>query len=32
LAQGYRTRDIQSAETKLVGTVEMGKRVLEALE
>jgi 3-isopropylmalate dehydrogenase len=32
LAQGYRTRDIQSAETKLVGTVEMGKLVLEALE
>jgi 3-isopropylmalate dehydrogenase len=32
LAQGYRTRDIQSAGTKLVGTAEMGKLVLEALE
>jgi 3-isopropylmalate dehydrogenase len=32
LAQGYRTRDIHSAGTKLVGTAEMGKLVLEALE
>ena len=31
LAQGYRTRDIQSPGTKLLGTVEMGRLVLEAL-
>jgi 3-isopropylmalate dehydrogenase len=31
LAQGYRTRDIQSPGTKLVGTAEMGTLVLEAL-
>jgi 3-isopropylmalate dehydrogenase len=31
LAQGYRTRDIQSAGTKLVGTAEMGRQVLAAL-
>jgi 3-isopropylmalate dehydrogenase len=31
LAQGYRTRDIQSAGTKLVGTAEMGAKVLAAL-
>jgi 3-isopropylmalate dehydrogenase len=31
LAQGYRTRDIQSPGTKLVGTTEMGKLVLAAL-
>jgi 3-isopropylmalate dehydrogenase len=31
LAQGYRTRDIQAPGTKLVGTAEMGKLVLEAL-
>jgi len=32
LAQGYRTRDIQSPGTKLLGTAEMGRFVLEALE
>jgi 3-isopropylmalate dehydrogenase len=31
LTQGYRTRDIQSPGTKLLGTVEMGRLVLEAL-
>ena len=31
LAQGYRTRDIQSSGMKPVGTAEMGKFVLEAL-
>ncbi|MGH8070670.1 MAG: 3-isopropylmalate dehydrogenase [Candidatus Entotheonellia bacterium] len=31
LAQGYRTRDIQSPGTKLVDTAEMGALVLEAL-
>jgi 3-isopropylmalate dehydrogenase len=31
LAQGYRTRDIQSPGTKLLGTAEMGTFVLEAL-
>jgi 3-isopropylmalate dehydrogenase len=31
LAQGYRTRDIQSPGTTLVGTAEMGLLVLEAL-
>jgi 3-isopropylmalate dehydrogenase len=31
LAQGYRTRDIRAPGTKLMGTAEMGKRVLEAL-
>jgi 3-isopropylmalate dehydrogenase len=31
LAQGYRTRDIQSPGTKPVGTAEMGALVLEAL-
>jgi 3-isopropylmalate dehydrogenase len=31
LAQGYRTRDIRAPGTKLLGTAEMGKRVLEAL-
>jgi 3-isopropylmalate dehydrogenase len=31
LAQGHRTRDIQSPGTKLVGTAEMGKLLLEAL-
>lgn len=32
LAQGYRTRDIQSSGTTLVGTVEMGQQVLAALD
>ena len=32
LAQGYRTRDIQAPGTRLVGTAEMGKLVLEALQ
>ena len=31
LAQGYRTRDIQSPGTKLLGTAQMGTFVLEAL-
>jgi len=31
LAQGYRTRDIQSPGTKLLGTAEMGRFVVEAL-
>ena len=31
LAQGYRTRDIQSPGKKLLGTAEMGRFVLEAL-
>jgi 3-isopropylmalate dehydrogenase len=31
LAQGYRTRDIQSSGTTLVGTAEMGTLVLQAL-
>jgi 3-isopropylmalate dehydrogenase len=31
LVQGYRTRDIQSPGTKLLGTAEMGRLVLEAL-
>jgi len=31
LAQGYRTRDIQSQGTKLLSTAEMGRFVLEAL-
>ena len=31
LAQGYRTRDIQSPGTKLLGTAEMGRLVLAAL-
>jgi len=31
LAQGYRTRDIQSSGTTLVGTAEMGALVLQAL-
>jgi 3-isopropylmalate dehydrogenase len=31
LAQGYRTRDLQAPGTKVVGTAEMGKRLLEAL-
>jgi 3-isopropylmalate dehydrogenase len=31
LAQGYRTRDIQSPGTKLLGTAEMGRFVLDAL-
>ncbi|HXH14133.1 MAG TPA: 3-isopropylmalate dehydrogenase [Alphaproteobacteria bacterium] len=32
LAQGYRTRDIQSPGTTLVGTTEMGQQVLAALK
>jgi 3-isopropylmalate dehydrogenase len=31
LAQGYRTRDIEAPGTKLLGTAQMGKLVLEAL-
>jgi 3-isopropylmalate dehydrogenase len=31
LAQGYRTRDIQAPDTKVVGTAEMGQLVSEAL-
>jgi 3-isopropylmalate dehydrogenase len=32
LTQGYRTRDIQSSGTTLVGTAEMGQQVLAALQ
>jgi len=32
LAQGYRTKDIESAETKLVGTKEMGALILKNLD
>jgi 3-isopropylmalate dehydrogenase len=32
LARGYRTRDIQSPGTKVVGTTEMGQQVLAALK
>jgi 3-isopropylmalate dehydrogenase len=31
LGQGYRTRDIQSSGSKIVGTTEMGQQVLQAL-